>query len=162
MGKKGCYNCGQEGHPYYKFPNPSRTCYNCFQPAHIKAECPKLQQKTGKEERKEEAPKARGKMFQISSEEAKALSNVVSGIFLLNSILTHVLFDTGTSRSFMSDELIRYPSFKVETMPAPLEVEIADSKSYLLREVRRNCKIIIEEERFIIDLIPMVLGESRL
>ncbi|XP_022024069.1 uncharacterized protein LOC110924360 [Helianthus annuus] len=30
-GKKGCYNCGQEGHPYYRCPNPSRTCYNCFQ-----------------------------------------------------------------------------------------------------------------------------------
>ncbi|XP_021974872.1 uncharacterized protein LOC110869984 [Helianthus annuus] len=42
-GKKGCYNCGQDGHPYYRCPNPSRTCYNCFQPGHIKAECPKLQ-----------------------------------------------------------------------------------------------------------------------
>ena len=46
-------------------------------------------------------------------------------------------------------------------MPIPLEVEIADSKSYLLHEVCRNCEIIIEDEKFAIDLIPMILGEFK-
>ncbi|XP_022014486.1 uncharacterized protein LOC110913984 [Helianthus annuus] len=160
-GKKGCYNCGQEGHPYYRCPNPSRTCYNCFQPGHIKAECPKLQQKTDKEARKEEAPRAKGRMFQITTEEAKDLPNVVSGIFSLNLMPTYVLFDTGASRSFVSSELVSHPSFRIERMHVPLEVEIADSKSYLLHEVCRNCEIIIEDDKFAIDLIPMVLGEFK-
>ncbi|XP_021974875.1 uncharacterized protein LOC110869986 [Helianthus annuus] len=160
-GKKGCYNCGQEGHPYYRCPNPSRTCYNCFQPGHIKAECPKLQQKTDKEARKEEAPRAKGRMFQITTEEGKDHPNVVLGIFLLNLMPTYVLFDTGASRSFVSSELASHPSFRIERMHVPLEVEIEDSKSYLLHEVCRDCEIIVEDEKFAIDLIPMVLGEFK-
>ncbi|XP_022001828.1 uncharacterized protein LOC110899246 [Helianthus annuus] len=160
-GKKGCYNCGQEGHPYYRCPNPSRTCYNCFQPGHIKAECPKLQQKTDKEARKEEAPRAKGVMFQITTEEARDHPSVVSGIFSLNLMPTYVLFYTGASRSFVSGELVSHPSFRIERMHVPLEVEIADSKSYLLHEVCRNCENIIEDEKFAIDLIPMVLGEFK-
>ncbi|XP_022014227.1 uncharacterized protein LOC110913713 [Helianthus annuus] len=160
-GKKGYYNCGQEGHPYYRCPNPSRTSYNSFQPGHIKAECPKLQQKTDKEARKEEAPRAKGRMFQITTEEAKDHPNVVSGIFLLNLMPTYVLFDTGASRSFVSSELVSHPSFRIERMHVPLEVEIADSKSYLLHEVCRDCEIIVEDEKFAIDLIPMVLGEFK-
>ncbi|XP_022040055.1 uncharacterized protein LOC110942588 [Helianthus annuus] len=46
-------------------------------------------------------------------------------------------------------------------MHVPLEVEIANSKSYLLHEVCRNCEIIIEDEKFAIDLIPMILGEFK-
>ncbi|XP_022004012.1 uncharacterized protein LOC110901496 [Helianthus annuus] len=117
--------------------------------------------KTDKEARKEEAPRAKGRMFQITTEEAKDLPNVVSGIFSLNLMPTYVLFDTGASRSFVSSELVSHPSFRIERMHVPLEVEIADSKSYLLHEVCRNCEIIIEDETFAIDLIPMVLGEFK-
>ncbi|XP_022041025.1 uncharacterized protein LOC110943595 [Helianthus annuus] len=59
LGKNWCYNCGKEGHPYYKCPNNPKTCYNCFQTGHVKAECPKLQQGAKKESKKEESPKAR-------------------------------------------------------------------------------------------------------
>ncbi|XP_022014679.1 ATP-dependent RNA helicase glh-2-like [Helianthus annuus] len=159
LGKKGCYNCGQEGHPYYRCPSPVRTCFNCVTPGHVKAECPKLKQKGQKDGKKDENQKARGRMFQITTEEAKVLPNVVSGIFLVNLIPVNVLFDSGTSRSFVSSELMCHSSFTKERMSIPLEVEVADSKSYLLSEVCRNCKITIENEDFEIDLIPMVLGE---
>ncbi|XP_035836191.1 uncharacterized protein LOC110886480 [Helianthus annuus] len=161
MGKKGCYNCGQEGHPYFKCPSPVRTCFNCFTPGHVKADCPKLKQQGQKDEKKNENQKARGRMFQITTEEAKASPNVVSGIFLINQIPMNVLFDSGASKSFVSDELMCYPSFRKERMPVPLEVEVADSKSYLLCEICKNCKITIENEEFEIDLIPMTLGEFK-
>ncbi|XP_022003252.1 uncharacterized protein LOC110900688 [Helianthus annuus] len=161
MGKKGCYNCGQEGHPYFKCPSPVRTCFNCFTPGHVKADCPKLKQQGQKDEKKNENQKARGRMFQITTEEAKASPNVVSGIFLINQIPVNVLFDSGASKSFVSDELMCYPSFRKERMSVPLEVEVADSKSYLLCEICKNCKITIENEEFEIDLIPMTLGEFK-
>ncbi|XP_021995945.1 uncharacterized protein LOC110893135 [Helianthus annuus] len=161
LGKKGCYNCGQEGHPYYKCPSPVRTCFNCFTPSHVKAECPKLKQKGQKDGKKDENQKARGRMFQITTEEAKVLPNVVSGIFLVNIIPVNVLFDSGASRSFVSNELTCHPSFRKERMSIPLEVEVADSKSYVLYEICKNCKITIENEDFEIDLIPMVLGEFK-
>ncbi|XP_022041975.1 uncharacterized protein LOC110944629 [Helianthus annuus] len=162
LGKKGCYKCGDEGHTFYKCPNNPKTCYNCFQKWHVKSECPKLQQGSKKEGNNEENSRAKGRMFQITSEEAKAHPNVVSGTFLLNSIPVYVLFDTGATMSFISNEIVQHPSFKIERMPIPLEVEIADSKNYVLHEVCRNCKFTIEDEEFDIDLIPMVLGEFKM
>ncbi|XP_021975371.1 uncharacterized protein LOC110870503 [Helianthus annuus] len=129
---------------------------------HVKSECPKLQQGSKKEGKNEESSKAKGSMFQITSEEAKSHLNVVSSIFLLNSIPVYVLFDTGATMSFISNEITQHPSFKIEQMPVPLEVEIADSKNYVLHEICRNCKFTIEDEEFDIDLIPMVLGEFKI
>ncbi|XP_022038817.1 uncharacterized protein LOC110941486 [Helianthus annuus] len=162
LGKKGCYKCGKEGHSSYQCPNSPKTCFNCFEKGHIKSECPKLQQESKKEDKKQEGSRAKGRMFQITSEEAKSHPNVISGIFLLNSIPVYVLFDTGATMSFISNEIIQHPSFKIERMPMPLEVEIADSKMYMLHEVCRNCKFTIEDEEFDIDLIPMVLGEFKM
>ncbi|KAJ0641390.1 putative nucleotidyltransferase, Ribonuclease H [Helianthus annuus] len=160
-GKKGCYKCGREGHPFYRCPENSKACYNCNEPGHIKAECPKLQQGAKRDGKKDEPPKARGRMFQLTSDEAKASPNVVSGIFLVNSMPMNVLFDSGASRSFISNELSAHPSFKLEKMSIPLEVEVADSKSYLLHDICKNCKIIIEDEEFSIDLVPMYMGEFK-
>ena len=86
---------------------------------------------------------------------------MVSGIFLVNSMAMNVLFDSGASRSFISNELLAHPSFKLEKMLIPLEVEVADSKSYLLHDICRNCKILIEDEEFSIDLVPMYMGEFK-
>ncbi|XP_035845155.1 uncharacterized protein LOC118491458 [Helianthus annuus] len=162
LGKKGCYKCGKEGHSSYQCPTSPKTCFNCFEKGHIKSECPKLQQESRKEDKKQEGSRAKGRMFQITSEEAKSHPNVISGIFLLNSIPVYVLFDTGATMSFISNEIIQHLSFKIERMPMPLEVEIADSKIYMLHEVCRNCKFTIEDEEFDIDLIPMVLGEFKM
>ncbi|XP_022014282.1 uncharacterized protein LOC110913771 [Helianthus annuus] len=162
LGKKGCYKCGEEEHTSCKFPSDPKTCFNCFQKGHVKSECPKLQQGSKKEGKNEESSKAKGRMFQITSEESKSHPNVVSGIFLLNSIPVYVLFDTGATMSFISNEIVQHPSFMIERMSMPLEVEIADSKIYKLHEICRNCKFTIEDEEFDIDLIPMVLGEFKM
>ncbi|XP_022031790.1 uncharacterized protein LOC110932842 [Helianthus annuus] len=68
LGKKGCYKCGQEGHPYYKCPENSKTCYNCHQEGHTRAECPKLQSGAKKDGKKDESSKARGRMFQLTAD----------------------------------------------------------------------------------------------
>ena len=47
----------------------------------------------------------------------------------------------------------------VEELPKPLEVEVADAKSFLVFNVYRNCKLRINGEDYNVDLIPMVLGE---
>ncbi|XP_021986205.1 uncharacterized protein LOC110882514 [Helianthus annuus] len=145
LGKKGYYKCCEEGHTSYKCPNNPKTCFNYFQKGHVKSECPKLQQVSKKERKTEDSSRAKGRMFQITSEEAKVHPNVVSGIFLLNSLPMYVLFDTGAIMSFISSEVLQHPSFRIERMSSPLEVEIADSKNYLLHEVCRSCELTIED-----------------
>ncbi|XP_021985444.1 uncharacterized protein LOC110881523 [Helianthus annuus] len=77
LGKKGCFKCGTEGHSSYQCPNNPKTCFNCFEKGHIKSECPKLPQESKKEDKKQEGSRAKGRMFQITSEEAKSQPNVV-------------------------------------------------------------------------------------
>jgi len=125
----------------------------------MKAECPELkspvrnignfQQNRGANDvKKFEAPKPRGRAFQITTEEAKVTPDVVTCNFLVNSVPAHILFDSGASRSFVSTKFVHHPLFVIEKLPTPLEVEIADNKNFLVFDVYRSCILTIEDENY--------------
>ncbi|XP_076922609.1 uncharacterized protein LOC143584432 [Bidens hawaiensis] len=137
---------------------------------HIKSECPKLRGGEGKgvdtrqaraksADKKGETSRVRGRAFQITTEEAKVTPDVVTGIFLINSIPAHVLFDSGASYSFVSMKFSKSFTHPTTKLVNPLEIEIADSKSFLVLDVHPNCRLEVEGEVYYIDLIPMILGE---
>ncbi|KAK9077569.1 hypothetical protein SSX86_005906 [Deinandra increscens subsp. villosa] len=156
-----CLNCGKKGHVISNCPSSEPRCFNCYQAGHKKSECPKLKKEGAKGGVKMEVPKAMGRAFQLTAEEAKTDPNVVAGTFLVNSIPAHVLFDTGANRSFVSYDFIKHPSFTIEKLHVPLEVEIANDKSILVFDVCRGCKISINNEEYLIDLIPMAMREFK-
>ncbi|KAD6119725.1 hypothetical protein E3N88_10996 [Mikania micrantha] len=116
-------------------------------------------QRPGKEKVEPSGTKDQDRAFQITADEAKDAGDVVTGTFLVNSVPAYVLFDSGASKSFISTKFTHHASFVLEKLIAPLEIEVADSKSFLVFDVYRNCKITIEDEEYTIDLIPMLLGE---
>jgi hypothetical protein len=143
------------------YPTWVMVCNNCYKPGHKRSECPALNRKEVKAKDKVEIPKPHGRAFQITAKEAKVDPDVVTGTFLVNSIPAHVLFDTGANKLFVSFHFIRNPSFIVDKLLVPLEVEVADNKSFLVFDVCRNCKLTIEDENYLIDLIPMTMGEFK-
>jgi hypothetical protein len=157
--EKPCYNCGKVGHPFYRCPISERVCFNCHETGHVQANCTKARKDEGREAARPNPPKARGRMFQMSAEEARDSPSVVSGIFHVNSIPVYVLFDTGASRSFVSTNMLNHPLFKVEKLEVPIELEVPGGRDFLLFDVCRDCRMTIEEEDFPVELIPMVLGE---
>jgi hypothetical protein len=159
--EKPCYICGKVGHPFYRCSSSQRVCFNCYEPGHVQANCTKAKREEGREVPKPNPPKARGRMFQMTTEEARASPSVVSGIFRVNSVPVYVLFDTGASRSFISTKMLNHPMFKVEKLDVPIELEVPGGKNFLLFDVCRECRITIDEEDLGVDLIPMVLGEFR-
>ncbi|KAI3816068.1 hypothetical protein L1987_15753 [Smallanthus sonchifolius] len=132
-------------------------------------ECPELKfqmEKTGEgsrvaenEVKRIEAPKPRGRAFQITTEEAKDVPDVVSGIFLLNSLPACVLFDTGASRSFISLKYANSRKFNRSKLAKALEVEIASNRNCVVTEICQDCRLLIRKEEYIIDLIPMPMQE---
>ncbi|XP_076936104.1 uncharacterized protein LOC143603076 [Bidens hawaiensis] len=139
-------------------------------PGHIKSECPKLRGGEGKGvdirqtwatggDKKGETSGVRGRAFQITAEEAKVTPDVVTGIFFINSMPAHVLFDSGASYSFVSMKFSKDFTHPTTKLINPLEIEIADSKSFLVLDVHPNCRLEVEGEVYSIDLIPMILGE---
>ncbi|XP_071740302.1 uncharacterized protein [Rutidosis leptorrhynchoides] len=65
----------------------------------------------------------------MSVDAATATDDVITGMFLINSVLARVLFDSGANRSFMSVTYCDKLNLHVEMISVPLRVEVADGKT---------------------------------
>ncbi|XP_021986044.1 uncharacterized protein LOC110882293 [Helianthus annuus] len=106
---KPCPICGKTGHTAALCPGKVSVCYKCYQPGHKKSECPELDGKRNENDVQIEAQNARARSFQLTTSEVKIEPDVVSGMFLVNSILTQILFDISVNDSciwaYMSSEM---------------------------------------------------------
>ena len=116
-----------------------------------------VQQSKGTPTKKEEVPKARGRAFQITSEEAREDPNVVTGTFLVNSRPAHILFDFSALDSFVSYEFAHSFQIACFVLAQPFHVDTAGSISLLADKVYRDCVIEIEGYTFLANLIPISL-----
>lgn len=84
------YKCGKEGHIARDYPKGFSVCFHCNQTGHRKAKCPQLLQGSAPAARatevrpmKAEGPKARGRAFQLTTEEVRSTPDVVAGMYSL-------------------------------------------------------------------------------
>ncbi|KAI3685705.1 hypothetical protein L6452_34962 [Arctium lappa] len=152
-----CAKCVKIGHQVKDCPIKGIVCFECKTPGHFQKDCPRW--RTGSApEKKENPPRVLGRAFQMTADEAKPSVDVVSGTFLLNSVPARVLFDSGVSFSFISvvfREKLVMPTNSVENA---LVVEIANGEQVLIRDVLKDCTLSIEGKKFLINLMPMVIG----
>ena len=100
MGSSGCYKCGKTGHisrdctaPAAVIQTSELLCFHCNQRGHKKANCPQLTVSapvkapapatlriTDGRQGKAEAPVVRSRAFQLTTEEARAAPDVVTGM----------------------------------------------------------------------------------
>nr|GEV36320.1 hypothetical protein [Tanacetum cinerariifolium] len=133
---------------------------------HKSNECPNLKViaakplKSIKEEKVEKtgfhAPTAQAYMMAIK--EDKVVHNVIAGTIIVNSIPTHVLYDSGASVSLLSFEFSKNLTTPPNKLPFPLEVEIVGNEIVVVSKVYQDVEIEIDDSVFKIDLIPIVLG----
>ncbi|KAI3747327.1 hypothetical protein L6452_09781 [Arctium lappa] len=121
------------------------------------AECPKLKA-GGAGGKKVEPPRASVRAFQMTAEEVKASMDVVS-TFLLNSVPSRVLFDSGASYSFILDVFCSKLSMSKSSLEDALVVELANGSQVVIRDIVRGCTFEFEGKKFPINLMPMQIGE---
>ncbi|XP_052627606.1 uncharacterized protein LOC128134171 [Lactuca sativa] len=170
-GMSGIYSCGQQGHLSKDCPKKGLICFQFNQTGHKKADCPRLQGGGGGSvsvpapatmritdgRLKAEAPTVKSRTFQLTTEGARAAPDVVAGTFLVNGMSAHVLFDSGTTRSFLSLALSKKFRDAPGTLDTPLEVEIADDRTVSAARVYQDCVLNVHGERFRVDLVPIPL-----
>ncbi|KAI3757641.1 hypothetical protein L6452_05184 [Arctium lappa] len=151
---KFCYKCGKNDHITRDCSFVGMVCFECKAPGHVKRDCPKLKSGSAAA-RKENPPRVTGRAFQMTAEEARAFVDVVSGTFLINSVPTRILFDTGASFSFVSELFHQKIAMPTTSLEDALVVEIADGSQVLIREVLKQCTLSIEGREFSIDLLSI-------
>ncbi|KAJ9547300.1 LOW QUALITY PROTEIN: hypothetical protein OSB04_019843 [Centaurea solstitialis] len=165
--KVTCYRCGKPGHTSKECPE-SKSCYECGASSIYGLNVPRsgavnnvktLVSGPGKgSEKKKELPKAIGRAYKMTLEEARGSPDVVSGMFLINNVLAHVLFDSGVDGSFVSSTFRHYLNKDACRLGKSYVVETAEGNLVKVDEIFNGCTICIDCRELAVRLIPICLG----
>ncbi|GKA83844.1 putative reverse transcriptase domain-containing protein [Tanacetum coccineum] len=124
----------------------SVTCHACIEKGHYKSQCSRANNN------------AHGRAYLLRDKNAHQDSNVVMGTFLLNQHLARVLFDSGADKSFVSislDSMLNIPPITLDTT---YDIEMADGNPVGTNTVIQGCTLILLNQPFEIDFMPIKLG----
>ncbi|GKD29658.1 putative reverse transcriptase domain-containing protein, partial [Tanacetum coccineum] len=102
--------------------------------------------------------KAKGKAYVLGVGEANPDSNIVTGMFLLNTHYASMLFDLGADRSFMSSTFSALLDVIPSTLDVSYAVQLADGTVAETNTVLRDCTLGLLGHSFNIDRMLVELG----
>ncbi|GKA43959.1 putative reverse transcriptase domain-containing protein [Tanacetum coccineum] len=123
----------------------SVTCHACGEKGHFKSQCSKANNN------------AYGRAYLLRDKNAYQDPNVVTGTFLLNQHLARVLFDSGADKSFVFTSLTSMLNIPPITQDTTYDMEIADGNLVGTNTVIQGCTLILLNQPFEIDLMPIKL-----
>ncbi|GJW31935.1 putative reverse transcriptase domain-containing protein [Tanacetum coccineum] len=98
------------------------------------------------------------KAYLLRDKNAHQDPNVVMGTFLLNQHLARVLFDSGVDKSFVSISLASMLNIPPITLDTTYDIKMADGNLVGTNTVIQGCTLILLNQPFEIDLMPIKLG----
>ncbi|GJT96043.1 putative reverse transcriptase domain-containing protein [Tanacetum coccineum] len=121
------------------------TCHACGEKGHYRNQCPKANNSAHK------------RAYMLRDKNAHQDSNVVTGMFLLIQHLARVLFDSGADKSFVSISLASMLNIPPITLDTTYDIEMADGNLVGTNTVIQGCTLILLNQPFKIDLMPIKL-----
>ncbi|XP_071709067.1 uncharacterized protein [Rutidosis leptorrhynchoides] len=172
---KRCLRCGIMGHEPQDCSFKNNVCWNCHKEGHRSAECPAARKSysevgsglgvrsvsaegsfassVGQKHKNPPPPEARA--FQMSIDVATATEDVITGMFLVNSVPARVLFDCGANRSFVSNTFCTKLNVHVSVINEPLSVEVGDGRTVPVTKFVSGITIDIEGSLFPVTCLVM-------
>ncbi|GJW21923.1 putative reverse transcriptase domain-containing protein [Tanacetum coccineum] len=140
-------NCKNKGPTIGSKLQPvSVTCHTCGEKGHYRNQYPKANNS------------AHGRAYLLRDKNAHQDPNVVTGTFLLNQHLARVLFDSGADKSFVSISLASKLNIPSITLDTTYDIEIVDGNLVGTNTLIQGCTLILLNQPFKIDLMPIKLG----
>ncbi|KAA0042480.1 pol protein [Cucumis melo var. makuwa] len=160
-GKPLCTTCGKHhlGHCLFG----TRTCFKCRQEGHTADRCP--MRLTGNAQNQGAGAPHQGKVFATNKNEAERAGTVVTGTLPVLGHYALVLFDSGSSHSFISSAFVLHARLEVEPLHHVLSVSTPSGECMLSKKKVKACQIeiaghVIEVTLLVLDMLDfdVILG----
>ncbi|XP_074323608.1 uncharacterized protein LOC141660518 [Apium graveolens] len=102
---------------------------------------------------------AQARTFNMNIKDAIRSSEVMAGTLLVNNVNAKVLFDSGATRSFISESFIGKLNYEIKLLVEPLSIIVANQEQVPVKSICPRCKVEISGYSFPASLIPFQLGE---
>ncbi|KAL0539863.1 hypothetical protein IC582_024084 [Cucumis melo] len=160
-GKPLCTTCGK--HHLGRCLFGTRTCFKCRQEGHTADRCPL--RLTGNAQNQGAGVPHQGRVFATNKTEAEKAGTVVTGTLPELGHYALVLFDSGSSHSFISSTFVLHARLEVEPLHHVLSVSTPSGECMLSKEKVKTCQIeiaghVIEVTLLVLDMLDfdVILG----
>ncbi|KAL0537248.1 hypothetical protein IC582_026223 [Cucumis melo] len=160
-GKPLCTTCGK--HHLGRCLFGTRTCFKCRQEGHTADRCPL--RLTGIAQNQGAGAPHQGRVFATNMTEAEKAGTVVTGTLPVLGHYALVLFDSGSSHSFISSAFVSHARLEVEPLHHVLSVSTPSGECMLSKEKVKACQIeiaghVIEVTLIVLDMLDfdVILG----
>ncbi|KAL0534798.1 hypothetical protein IC582_029092 [Cucumis melo] len=160
-GKPLCTTCGK--HHLGRCLFGTRTCFKCRQEGHTADRCPL--RLTGIAQNQGADAPHQGRVFATNRTEAEKAGTVVTGTLPVLGHYALVLFDSGSSHSFISSAFVSHARLEVEPLHHVLSVSTPSGECMLSKEKVKACQIeisghVIEVTLIVLDMLDfdVILG----
>ncbi|KAK3009852.1 hypothetical protein RJ639_012837 [Escallonia herrerae] len=100
-----------------------------------------------------EKPRMQGRAYALKSQEVRDTSGVIEGTLTIFQCVARVLFDPGSTISFISSYMVPMLPQEPELLPYVLEVSTPLGESTLVSLIYKSCAMIVGEHTVYADLI---------
>ncbi|XP_052728500.1 uncharacterized protein LOC128195299 [Vigna angularis] len=167
---QGAVRCFECGGPHYRSDCPKlpgkrvngKVCFSCNKPGHFSYDCPEKKKKENGPQQSSSSggkPKAVGRVFAITGEEAAKPGNLILDTCLLFGKCVRVLFDSEATHSFVSSACSEELSLPVSDLGCILVVSTPTSGQISTSSVCVGCPIVVAGRKFKVNLIYFPLKE---
>ncbi|KAL4028604.1 hypothetical protein IC575_011805 [Cucumis melo] len=156
-----CATCGK--HHLGRCLFGTRTCFKCRQEGHTTDRCP--MRLTGNAQNQGAGAPHQGRVFATNKTEAERAGTVATGTLPVLGHYSLVLFDSGSSHSFISSAFVLHARLEVEPLHHVLSVSTPSGECMLSKEKVKACQIeiaghVIEVTLLVLDMLDfdVILG----
>ncbi|KAL0534116.1 hypothetical protein IC582_028397 [Cucumis melo] len=130
----------------------SGVCFRCRQPGHTADACP---QKPFETTPHQPSASHQGRFFAITRQEAERAGTMMTGTLPIMGHYAFVLFDSGSSHSFISSVFVQHVGLEVEPLGSVLSVSTPSGEVLLSKEKIKACRV--EIANHVLDVTLLVL-----